>query len=61
MSQQIGVNLEKIAILGPFGLFLDPLGPLPDDDMRVDPSDVTLSPLIFPFLDTKSPNMARSF
>ena len=25
-----------------------------DDDMRVDPSDVTLSSLSFPFIDTKS-------
>ena len=29
MVQQIGVNLEKIVILGPFGLFLDPLGASP--------------------------------
>ena len=29
-----------------------------DDDMRVDPSDVTLSSLSFPFIDTKSPNLA---
>ena len=29
-----------------------------DDDMRVDPSDVTLSSLFFPFIDTKSPNLA---
>ena len=29
-----------------------------DDDMRVDPSDVILSSLSFPFIDTKSPNLA---
>ena len=29
MSQQIGVNLDKTAILGYFGLFLDPWKPRP--------------------------------
>ena len=29
-----------------------------DDDMRADPSDLTLSSLSFPFIDTKSPNLA---
>ena len=29
MFQQIGVNLEKQAILGQFGLLLDPLGAQP--------------------------------
>ena len=33
------------------------MGPF-DDDMRVDPSDVTLSSVSFPFIDTKSPNLA---
>ena len=29
MPEQVGLNIEKIAILGPFGLFLDPLGASP--------------------------------